>query len=100
MRAVSNADSRDRLVTTRPHDTAIEAAACWNDRAATANDLPPRRCDTNQVTHYGDCIACGATQGEACQAPRRAGDRQAPTPESRTNPRTAALGHSNPLIER
>lgn len=28
-----------------------------------------RRCETNVVEHNGDCIACGAANGEACRAP-------------------------------
>ena len=31
---------------------------------------PTRRCDTNQVAPNGDCVACGAINGEACQLPK------------------------------
>lgn len=28
-----------------------------------------RRCESDLVDHDGSCLACGAIQGEACQAP-------------------------------
>ncbi|MFB6460487.1 hypothetical protein [Bradyrhizobium tunisiense] len=31
---------------------------------------PARRCETELVAHDGSCEACGAIQGETCQAPR------------------------------
>lgn len=37
---------------------------------AGCSDLD-RRCDSNFCGAGGDCIACGAIQGEACQAPRK-----------------------------
>jgi hypothetical protein len=47
--------------------------------AAAANKPPltgapgglPRRCETNIVNSIGDCIGCGAIQGEACLTPRK-----------------------------
>lgn len=27
----------------------------------------PRRCETNVVGLFGECLACGADQGEVCQ---------------------------------
>lgn len=33
-------------------------------------EAPARRCETELVDHDGSCEACGAIQGEACQAPR------------------------------
>lgn len=37
--------------------------------AGTAEDLPPRRCDTNECDLDGSCMLCGADQGEYCRAP-------------------------------
>lgn len=34
-------------------------------------DSPPRRCETNIVDHFGECFACNAISGEACQAPQK-----------------------------
>lgn len=42
-------------------------------RRKSAN--PDRRCDSNLVDAGGNCIACGAIQGEACQQPERIPDR-------------------------
>ncbi|MCK1503070.1 hypothetical protein [Bradyrhizobium sp. 188] len=39
------------------------------------DDPAPRRCQTNEVDLDGSCMACGAIQGEACQAPRVEADR-------------------------
>ncbi len=41
------------------------------ERATADDDAPPRRCDTNDVDLDGSCMACGAIQGEYCQAPRK-----------------------------
>ncbi|MET4342003.1 hypothetical protein [Bradyrhizobium sp. RT9a] len=39
--------------------------------ACCSDDHRPRRCDTDLCDAGGDCIACDAVQGEACQAPRK-----------------------------
>lgn len=40
-------------------------------RSIERGTQPARRCETELVANDGSCEACGAIQGEACQAPRR-----------------------------
>lgn len=49
-----------------------------------------RRCESNLVGLHGECIVCGAIQGEACQAPR----------ESRKNSRSEPPELLMPLKQR
>jgi len=44
--------------------TGIETYAC----AKCCGD-PPRRCETNECDHGGECMNCGAWNGEVCQDP-------------------------------
>ena len=50
-----------RETTRPPHDSA-EAEITHTAPAPAA----PRRCEVNQVGLFGECLACGAWQGEAC----------------------------------
>ena len=40
-----------------------------SDRALTIGDpeFHPKRCETNEVGAFGECIFCDADQGEACR---------------------------------
>lgn len=77
--------------------------AGWNAshaprRAAGAPALaavdPDRRCDSHMVdSWHADCRACGAIEGEACQAPRL----ELVRPESRKNSQTSGEALLNRL---
>jgi hypothetical protein len=51
---------------------AIERVMKWEDDSwrSLGLEVRPRRCNTNYVGLYGECLACNADQGEACLSPQ------------------------------
>jgi len=43
-------------------------ATCFGYPADEVDD-PPRRCDTNACDTGGECMFCGAVNGEVCRSP-------------------------------
>lgn len=50
--------------TSRCDVTGIETYACDECRGE-----PPRRCETNKCDPGGECMSCGAVNGEICRDP-------------------------------
>lgn len=54
--------------------TNVRVSRCWVTGIETfacdeCSGLPPRRCESNKCDPGGECMSCGAINGEVCRDP-------------------------------
>jgi len=61
-------------------------AHCFGYPADEFDEDPPRRCDTNVCDPGGECMACGAANGEVCRNPNASASADRPSSAVNSNP--------------